>query len=1115
MVCCVYVISLASVFCSRAASNSPSTERGDIASLKEAPERMICSFETADGLGIFGENLPTSKDEMITLTNDHVTAGKWSCKFSFPSVGDWPGLELTDIPNDWSKYNWLKVDIYNPSPAMVRFNAKIEDSHTVPDKNGDKDLLFWSQEILPGANTFAVELSDARTFDELRFFDLKTVKTLRLFLLARPDDAVLYLDNIRLTKEPPPSVSRTPSAKSPTAKAPNDSAVSATLNRFLYGNWPATTAKPSIRVVDSFEQDIATIEKNWMTKSVTLSPSLEHVTDGKHSLKADFHDHLGAIAYRPRWANYWSSGKDRQLQHYRLLFADELKLDVFNPGPPVSLVVKTTDDHIGHWRQREVSLKSGKNTVTLTREELFRDMFRDCLVLYNILFRPATDTPTTLYFDNFRLVGPGLGENLIAKAKCIDFGPESMTRSGFLPSDSARSGQEYTKQRGYGWKSISKKTRKLKPNWREPDGELIRDNAPFNRPFLIDLPDGKYRLQLVEGFRGYSEFKPGTWDLSIRINGSQPELLRRGVRSIDELTRLEYAGELIDCQYDQDKWDNFAAKIFRPLEHDFDVTGGQARIELVTDPPGSARVSFLIIYPLADAKSIEPEIAALWRDIKYRFNQAYNPFTRPMAERLNLPALHEEYMAPDVRKRKIADIGLDDSNADCVVFSRAPQDDVYIDTVPSPGELTREVASFCPPGETEPLTLSVFANRETKDASLTVGDFKSTSGATIPASSAEVFVVGNCYRANAQVTHGDWKYIILPWYLTRTQPISIRAKTSRRFWINVRVPDDTPAGEYTAQAEFKGEQLAAVSIPIKLTVLPFKLDPVPEAIDFCALFGSYSHNRPLDAKVARLGRFGPAASKRWQSIKEQMLATTTRRMQAHIDMARDYGFTSVSDKNKPPKEVKLHGLKYVNYRDPKTSPDIQPLGNMTHMRPAKVAEAHQAGKRALLNGRNNLMVFQQGSLYRFQAGFFLWRLGADGVMFGPWQFYFGDPYSAFDGHKSEPGWFATYSATDWPRLNPALILEGTREGIKDFRYLSMLKRLAEEKKGTEAAATAQAYLDRLNREIHPAGPYYFTRIRFRDSGPSWALQTTTGWQGDRFEQNRREIIGIILKLLEK
>ena len=40
-------------------------------------------------------------------------------------------------------------------------------------------------------------------------------------------------------------------------------------------------------------------------------------------------------------------------------------------------------------------------------------------------------------------------------------------------------------------------------------------------------------------------------------------------------------------------------------KHDFDVTGGQAKIELVTGPPGKARVSFLIIYPLADAKSID------------------------------------------------------------------------------------------------------------------------------------------------------------------------------------------------------------------------------------------------------------------------------------------------------------------------------------------------------------------------------------------------------------------------------------------------------------------------------------------------------------------------------
>ena len=52
--------------------------------------------------------------------------------------------------------------------------------------------------------------------------------------------------------------------------------------------------------------------------------------------------------------------------------------------------------------------------------------------------------------------------------------------------------------------------------------------------------------------------------------------------------------------------------------------------------------------------------------------------------------------------------------------------------------------------------------------------------------------------------------------------------------------------------------------------------------------------------------------------------------------------------------------------------------------------------------------------------------------------------------------FVAYSSEDWPTLNEALILRGVKEGIKDYRYIAMLERLAEAKKETAAGRAALA-----------------------------------------------------------
>jgi len=191
---------------------------------------------------------------------------------------------------------------------------------------------------------------------------------------------------------------------------------------------------------------------------------------------------------------------------HRIIFNDEVRLDVFNPGEPVTLVLMAGRAWGHGGPQFKVPLASGKNEVVFKIADLTADVFRITEILNTTTFGVAEqgDKPVVLYFDNFRWVGPGVGENLIRHAKLFDFGSESYCRPYFQNVDSTTG---YDKARSFGWEKPNKVVFEYSNNMvtqtstgRQPHDELLRDYVyQINTPFLVDLPDGRYRVHLVEG----------------------------------------------------------------------------------------------------------------------------------------------------------------------------------------------------------------------------------------------------------------------------------------------------------------------------------------------------------------------------------------------------------------------------------------------------------------------------------------------------------------------------------------------------------------------------------------------------------------------------------------
>ena len=186
------------------------------------------------------------------------------------------------------------------------------------------------------------------------------------------------------------------------------------------------------------------------------------------------------------------------------------------------------------------------------------------------------------------------------------------------------------------------------------------------------------------------------------------------------------------------------------------------------------------------------------------------------------------------------------------------------------------------------------------------------------------------------------------------------------------------------------------------------------------------------------------------------------------------------------------------------------------------ASAQDKSVPVVLSMNNDLFfwsdVQQEAGIYRFQAGFFLWRLGAKGGIYGPWSLAWRDPYNPCDGHVGEWGDFCTpASSAQQPAFNSTLILEGLREGITDYRYVAMLERLIKEKPGTPAAQEGQAHLQKLRDQIQPEASHYFQGVGLNKAGGwdnTWT-QKDTAWKGQDYDQQRRELVRRISALVQE
>ncbi|WP_256759560.1 glycoside hydrolase domain-containing protein [Cohnella sp. WQ 127256] len=283
----------------------------------------------------------------LSLSTEHVTQGNHSLKADYTTNVEFPNVRLfgagTAFPSaDWSKYISVNFDVYNPNNTQVMVAAKFFDENNTAND---------THPIVIGPNS---SKSVSISLNELGNLDLTRMKGIELWM--KPDSpTTVYFDNFHfLGYEQLPVI-------------------------------PLNYAETN--------EDLA----RWQGNNVNLSLSTEHVTQGSHSLKADYTTNVefpsvrlfGAGTAFPSadWSKYIT-----------------VNFDVYNPNnTQVMVAAKFFDeDNTPNDTHPIVIGPNSSQSVSIPLNELGNlDLSR----MKGIELWMHPNTPTTVYFDNFHFLG--------------------------------------------------------------------------------------------------------------------------------------------------------------------------------------------------------------------------------------------------------------------------------------------------------------------------------------------------------------------------------------------------------------------------------------------------------------------------------------------------------------------------------------------------------------------------------------------------------------------------------------------------------------------------------------------------------------------------------------
>lgn len=156
---------------------------------------LLGGFETVrDGL-VWRSIVPGERPTAVVVP-DHAWAsqGRYALSVRTQS-GAWSGVEYYGYGADWSGYEALGFDLYNPDEAFP-IGIRVDD--TVIRSPRHKDRYNTTLEIQPGWNNVRLTMAELVAGPVDRRLDLSRIHRLLIFVGPRQPPRHFYLDNVRL-----------------------------------------------------------------------------------------------------------------------------------------------------------------------------------------------------------------------------------------------------------------------------------------------------------------------------------------------------------------------------------------------------------------------------------------------------------------------------------------------------------------------------------------------------------------------------------------------------------------------------------------------------------------------------------------------------------------------------------------------------------------------------------------------------------------------------------------------------------------------------------------------------------------------------------------------------
>jgi hypothetical protein len=616
---------------------------------------------------------------------------------------------------------------------------------------------------------------------------------------------------------------------------------------------------------------------------------------------------------------------------------------------------------------------------------------------------------------------------------------------------------------------------------RARDNSLVCGGAELYAPFRVDLPNGRYLVQILPGRVQFFHIHDGRNETRAVLNGVT-NVLYKGWKP-DDVRQNALAGQLWDYRPGACVWEGLVRPAYfgpaAPIE--VEVTDGS----LVLQPPCGLHA--LLIFPASEKEEGLREIGRLNYLLAESWDCSHGWIKGSAAAALAYPGAHDEALRPESIPERIEKLNLTpkDYERGFVPFCRGLTEHVFHDSIPTPEEMQfKELRTIATPSQTVCVTLGLLPLKEVKGLKIAVTDLKGKEGA-IAASNVDARV-SRTHQHTMGYGHHNHAYNQMEYYLIRRESLDLYPAAAKRVYLDIRVDPDLKPGIYEGRVELTasaGQPLAAV--PLRVEVLPFALETPP------VVFGGIP------------------------------LAFQGGVWDGGLKLAAQYGINNAYTVA----QVRSNGV-VAFWPGPHAEAGAEWSGPRTE-------KWSLAAMERLLNNQTDFWIVDvvkvpKEHLARFTWGFWLWRSGASGrfsslgrgaLLDTGSSFNSGWPYYALLSTAADNVYAAFLPDLTDPKpnnsWNPCRDIVLIREGISDYRFLHTLdqriKRAEEKGLKDKALAAAAAFREELRNDISPDLDKYYRR-RAGSYAENWYVKPEVDWTSVKMDAKRRQLAEHIVAL---